>query len=209
MAVVRFIGLALAGILVGLVFCCLAVGFSYLVAEGAGLLWPPLALVVYGLVLAGMTSVYLRFPTLARAVVSSGVGFAVFSSLGIALEYLLVFMFISGQFLRHWSLQFGGFAPQGGDYLAWTLYAVSWLLDNGLGNFGQIFGWDISIIHPINDTTKSLVWIYNVALEFLAIATVVRAVALVSPYWRESRRHDASALATDNQPGTRSGRRGE
>jgi hypothetical protein len=108
--------------------------------------------------------------------------------MSLPVAYLLVFIFVSGQFLRHWSLLFGGFSLQGGDYLTWTLYAVSWLLDNGLGNFGQIYGWDISTIHPVNDMARSVIWIYNIALEFLAVAAVVKLVVTLAPNWRGTTR---------------------
>jgi hypothetical protein len=162
--------------------------------EGAGNLWQPLPLLIYGLLLLGLLLAFLILPSQARGVLGfESIGTATITLAGYIVGFLLMFTFLSGQFLRHWSLQLGGFSPVGGDFLLWTLYALSWLLDNGLGNFGQIFGWDISSIQPINDTSKALVWVYNRALEFLAVASVVRVVRVVRQYLRESPRQDASA----------------
>jgi hypothetical protein len=179
--------------LVGLVFGMVA-GLSFMtgifswlcygLAEGVGHLWTPLVLPIYGLelVLLG-TILVIIYATKADA-------YNIFDFPGQlvlvegALAFLLVFIFVWGQFLRHWSLQFGGFSPNGGDDLAWTLYTISWMLDNGLGNVGQIFGWSISSIHPVNDTARTLVWVYNLLLEFLAIAAVVKVVGTVASYLR-------------------------
>jgi hypothetical protein len=178
------------------VFCS---GILHDIAEGAGSVWSPLTLYFYGSVLAFELLVFWRYPALFGDTPIDTDLYRLGSYLAGLVTYFLVFIFISGLFLRAWSLQFGGFSPHGGDELAWTQYAVSWLLDNGLGNFGQIFGWDISPIHPINDTARSVVWIYNLGLEFLAVAAVVRAVGRVAQTRRQSPRQAASAPATDNQ----------
>ena len=174
--------------------------------ESAASLWPPIAILMYGLVLILTLLSFVFVPTLSKGYLKPGliVGIGkVFGigkafdkfmnsviALGLPVYSLLLFIFLSGQFLRHWALQFGGFSA-GGDYLAWTLYTASWLLDNGLGNFGQIFSWDISSIHPTNDTARSLVWIYNLVLEFLAVAAVVKVFVMFMDQRRVAQPQDA------------------
>ena len=80
------------------------------------------------------------------------------------------------EFLRYWYLQYGGFVAHSDGYLYWLSYGVSWLLDNGLANFGQIYGLNISDVQATNLTTQTLVWIYNVILEVFAVAAVLRGV---------------------------------
>jgi hypothetical protein len=197
MAVLRSVGLSVAGILVGLVGSAFVAGMAYL---GGEVFSSPFRLLWDGLLLLATLVLFLSFPSvIARYVPTRAPNFNWGANMGVVVGFFLLFVLLSGQFLRHWSTQFGGFSPNGGDYLPWTLYAVSWLLDNGLANFGQIFGWDISPIHPVNDTARSLVWAYNIALEFFAVATLVQAVRMVMPDLRESRRQDATTPATDNQ----------
>jgi hypothetical protein len=202
MAVVRYIGrivLLAVGFLTGLMSGVLASGLALLLAEGAGNLWAPLALLVYGFLLLFVMVVFLGLPSLVKSSQNQGSISVWTMSLAFPLFYLSVFIILSGEFMRQWSLQFGGFSSQGGDYVDWASYSISWLLDNGLGNFGQIFGWDITTIQPINDTARSVVWSYNLVLEFLAITAVVKTVRVVTAYWTRATRQAAAAPATDNQ----------
>lgn len=92
---------------------------------------------------------------------------------------VVVFVFDFSEFARYWAIQFGGFAAHSRDYWYWLRYGFSWLLDNGLANFGQIFGWNISDIHPITPVTRLLVWGYNISLEVLVVAVAISAIRIV------------------------------
>jgi hypothetical protein len=48
--------------------------------------------------------------------------------------FFIIFIVGSGEFIRYWSLAYGGFTPAGEtNYWPWALYSVSWALDNGFG----------------------------------------------------------------------------
>jgi hypothetical protein len=64
---------------------------------------------------------------------------------------------------------------------------VSWVLDNGLANAGQIWGWNVSDIHPITDTTRALVWGDNVILVFLALAAITQSVQILAESRRQAK----------------------
>jgi hypothetical protein len=119
MAVVRFVGLSVAGVLYGVIFAFILGGLFYFLAESAGYLWLPLALPVYGLLLLLLLLALLVIPSLTRNMVRRasmpGRRSDLFFAISVVIGYPLVFIFISGQFLRYWSLQFGGFSPRGGD----------------------------------------------------------------------------------------------
>jgi tetratricopeptide (TPR) repeat protein len=85
------------------------------------------------------------------------------------------FVVTFSEFFRFWNVQFGGFQADGLNYWDWLRFGISWVLDNGLANFDQIFGVSVSDTHPTNLMTKSLVWGFNVMLEVIVIASVIRA----------------------------------
>jgi hypothetical protein len=88
---------------------------------------------------------------------------------------IVIFVVGAGEFLRYWSLAYGGFSPAAvTDYWSWSLYGLSWVLENGLANVGPIWGWSVSDIQPVTETTRTLVWGYNLLLEFLTMAAVAR-----------------------------------
>lgn len=85
-----------------------------------------------------------------------------------------------GQLCRYWNLHFGGFVGHDATYWQWAPYGVSWVLDNGLANLGQIFGWNITDIQPVSFAARTITWIYNVGLDLFAVAVFLRyAPALV------------------------------
>ena len=197
MPVVRFVWWSVREVSAGIIGSGILGVFFFALAETLGYFWPPFALLIYGIALLLLLFSFLFVLRVAnfadRSSLANRINELRILSVANTVGYLLTFIFLSGQFLRHWSLQFGGFSPGSGGTLAWTAYAISWMLDNGLGNFGQIFGWNISSIHPTNDTARTLLWVYNLLLEFLAIAAVVKVVGVLATYRRESRRQNASA----------------
>jgi hypothetical protein len=56
-----------------------------------------------------------------------------------------------------------------------------------LASAGQIWGWRLTDIQPITDTTRSLIWGYNLILEFLAFASISRAVQVLAEYRRQAK----------------------
>jgi hypothetical protein len=122
----------------------------------------------------------------------------VLSGTSLSLGYFIVFVVGSGEVLRYCSLVYGGFtsAAETG-YWSGVLYGMSWVVDNGLANAGQIWDWSVSDIQPITGTTGTLVWGYNIVLAFFAIAAITRAVQVVRAYSRHTRTaHNSTSDAT-------------
>jgi hypothetical protein len=51
----------------------------------------------------------------------------------------------------------------------------------------------------MTDTTRVVVWIYNLALEFLAVAAVLKFTIASAQYWRGVGRQSANTPATENE----------
>jgi hypothetical protein len=81
-----------------------------------------------------------------------------------------------GPFCYYWNVRFGGFAGHAQNYWGWTRFGISWVLDNGLANMGQIFGWNISDIQTVGFGARVITWSYNIALDFIVIASFFRYV---------------------------------
>jgi hypothetical protein len=96
----------------------------------------------------------------------------------ITLSIVVVFVVCFSEFCRYWSFQFGGFETHGSGYWYWIMFGISWLLDNVLANFSQIFGFRFTDISPNNITTEGMLWGYNIALEFIVIAAIFRGASL-------------------------------
>ncbi|HEV2239334.1 MAG TPA: hypothetical protein VGR57_21945 [Ktedonobacterales bacterium] len=79
-----------------------------------------------------------------------------------------------GPFCLYWNVRFGGFAGHAENYWGWTRFGLSWILDNGLANMGQIFGWNISDIQAIGFGARAITWCYNIALDFIVVASFFR-----------------------------------
>jgi hypothetical protein len=169
---------ALLGTLGGAAAGAAILGGCAVVAENV----PVLGLPVYGLLLLFATGFFLiaYFLPMERLIGTAVPDvFDLSSNIGILAGFLAVFVVGSGEFLRYWSLSFGDFAPaRETGYWSWALYGVSWVADNGLANIGQIWGWNISDIHPTTDTGRYLVSGYNVILELVALGVLGRISAL-------------------------------
>src|SRR5258708_27520816 len=80
-----------------------------------------------------------------------------------------------GQFFRTWQGLFGGFAvPAAAGYWEWVRYSLSWGLANTLANAAQIFGWDLTSVHPVSMQAQLLIFGYNLVLEFFLLALLFR-----------------------------------
>jgi hypothetical protein len=173
-----FLGGALMGTVAGVLVGGLFLGVCALVAENV----PVLGLPIYGLLLLFATGFFLiaYFLPMRRLIgIADPDVFLVLANMGILAGVLAMLVVGSGEFLRYWSLSFGDFAPaRETGYWSWALYGVSWVADNGLANIGQIWGWNVSDIHPTTDTGRYLVSGYNVILEVVALGVLGRVGAL-------------------------------
>ena len=107
------------------------------------------------------------------------------SPIVVTLAALVGFVVFSGEFLRFWSLVYGGFSGQGRtisdlgggffDVLNWLLFVCSWAVDDILANPLQITGTHISTIQVISGDAQFWVWCYNPVLAFLILSTLWRA----------------------------------
>lgn len=104
-------------------------------------------------------------------------------------EVVGVFVVAAGEAMKAWNLAFGGFASHDGSDWNWIAYAFSWVADSGLAGFGQIFGWQVSDVQPITSAARTFVWIYNLLLDFVVIAGLVRVVSRV----KDLRAHSAGS----------------
>jgi hypothetical protein len=150
-------------------------------AELVSSVWPGIALPIYGTFVA-MTPLFFllgRVPApIALAVVreqDANSRSFIWSFTYVQVSGFLLLVVGASEFLRYWNLQFGGFSGQSSDYWSWLWYGTSWVLDNGLANFSQIYGWQVSDIRPTTMTTQTLVWIYNILVEVFAVTAIVRA----------------------------------
>jgi len=122
-------------------------------------------------------------------IVKKGGGWAIaaFTLLGV-LAYVVAF----SQFLRYWSLTFGGFQAHGDGYFYWLRYGASWLIGIGFFNVNDAFGWDISDIRPANLLTQGLVWFLNLILALTVLRAFTYAVGFARRVNKGPRPHAMS-----------------
>lgn len=162
--------------------------------------WPQIGVVVYVFVIALSLAVFVfmqvllyRLPPLEKALNSSYSLSGRLLGVARSLRVMVIIVWPGligygggvvigfGQLFRSWQYQFGGFsAPAHAGYWEWAQYSLSWVLDNVLANAGQIFGWDVSPIHPVAPGAQTLVLVYNIMLELLVLAVVIRSFQVVT-----------------------------
>jgi hypothetical protein len=130
--VLRFAGLSVIGLVGGVAFAGILCAAAYFLGEAAGIAWPSLALIVYGLALLVLLFRFLNVSARTEEVIDE-------------------------QDL-HWGTAISIF---------------------------PLVAYVVTTIHPINDTARSIVWIYNLALEFLGIAAVAKGFGVVVEYWKD------------------------
>jgi hypothetical protein len=160
-------------------FFAIIVIACFAIAEGSAILWRPLAVVCYVLLLAGIT------PLLYAAFYSVAIRNAKYTDVTLAVSLAVLFTLVVGfsQLCRHLAYYFGGFSPATDNYWDWTRYGALWVLDNTLFNLSQIFQWQVSDIQAVSLWSRLLVWVFNIVLEVFAIVTFLRAINLVRTNW--------------------------
>jgi hypothetical protein len=99
---------------------------------------------------------------------------------------LLYFVFGFGQLCRYFNLSYGGFSVHTSGYWTWSLYGVSWILDNFTANLGQIFGWNVTDIGATSFAARTLTWAFNICVDLFAVAAFLRYAPVLVGRWRRS-----------------------
>ncbi len=167
----------------GFAFWFIAAYIVLAAAEGLAILWRPLGISAYSLLIliAIAWAAYLVFEPIGSDRVDA-------NTFGSAPSALVILVVAFCELCRLLALSVGGFTSQGTGYWHWLRYGASWALDNGLFNASEIFDWHLSEIHATVAWSRFLVLAFNVALEVLAIAAILR---YASFFWKK--RNEATA----------------
>ncbi len=82
------------------------------------------------------------------------------------------------QVSRHLSFLIGGFISEGTGYWHWIRFGFSNLLESVLFDVPAIFEWDLSEIRATSTWSRTIVFIFRLAIEFLVVAMILRQVRI-------------------------------
>lgn len=163
----------------------LGIFFWLWLAEAASSISHPLGIGVYILILLAAIYVFVSAfkpssPVFARlfSSTSSNTPTGAFSILTFVAVETVALVAGFGGLCRQLNFTVGGFSASQMGYWHWVRLGFSWLLDNVLFNASQIFGWQVSDIQANVLWSKVLIFAFNIALDALALATIVRYVQL-------------------------------
>lgn len=146
--------------------------------ESLGLLWRPIAGVLYLLLLvAGMFILLISgFELVEPGEEEVAVGLVVVSGLFVIVSF--------SQLSRYLYLWFGGFTASQSGYWHWLRFGIANVLESVLFDIPAIYNWNVTEIRGITFWSQTLVFLFRTSIEFLVVAQLIRAIGFAKTAWR-------------------------